>query len=66
MAFLDQDGLSVVLSSLKTKLTELYNTLYAAKSHSHSYTDLTDQPTIDTALSGTSANAVQTIASYAE
>ena len=66
MAFLDQDGLSVVLSSLKTKLTELYNTLYAAKSHSHSYTDLTDKPTIDTALSGTSANAVQNKAIYAE
>lgn len=66
MAFLDQDGLSVVLSSLKTKLTELYNTLYAAKSHSHSYTDLTDKPTIDTALSGTSVNAVQNKAIYAE
>lgn len=66
MAFLDQDGLSVVLSSLKTKLTELYNTLYAAKSHSHSYTNLTDKPTIDTALSGTSANAVQNKAIYAE
>lgn len=48
MAFLDQDGLSVVLSSLKTKLTELYNTLYAAKSHNHSYTDLADKPTIPT------------------
>lgn len=66
MAFLDQDGLSVVLSSLKTKLTELYNTLYAAKSHSHSYTDLTDKPTIDTALSGTSTNAVQNKAIHAE
>lgn len=66
MAFLDQDGLSVVLSSLKTKLTELYNTLYAAKSHSHSYTDLTDKPTIDATLSGTSANAVQNKAIYAE
>ncbi len=66
MAFLDQDGLSVVLSSLKTKLTELYNTLYAAKSHNHSYTDLTDKPTIDTALSNTSTNAVQNKAIYTE
>ena len=66
MAFLDQDGLSVVLSSLKTKLTELYNTLYAAKSHNHSYTDLTNKPTIDTALSNTSTNAVQNKAIYTE
>lgn len=66
MAFLDQDGLSVVLSSLKTKLTELYNTLYAAKSHNHSYTDLADKPTIDTALSNTSTNAVQNKAIYTE
>lgn len=66
MAFLDQDGLSVVLSSLKTKLTDLYNTLYAAKSHDHSYTDLTDKPTIDTALSNTSTNAVQNKAIYTE
>lgn len=66
MAFLDQDGLSVVLSSLKTKLTDLYNTLYAAKSHNHSYTDLTNKPTIDTALSNTSTNAVQNKAIYTE
>ena len=66
MAFLDQDGLSVVLSSLKTKLTELYNTLYAAKSHNHSYTDLTNKPTIDTALSNTSTNAVQNKVIYTE
>ena len=66
MAFLDQDGLSVVLSSIKTKLTELYNTLYAAKSHNHSYTDLTDKPTIDTALSNTSTNAVQNKVIYTE
>lgn len=66
MAFLDQDGLSVVLSSLKTKLTELYNTLYAAKSHNHSYTDLTDKPTIDAALSNTSTNAVQNKVIYTE
>lgn len=66
MAFLDQDGLSVVLSSLKTKLTELYNTLYAAKSHNHSYTDLSNKPTIDTALSNTSTNAVQNKVIYTE
>lgn len=66
MAFLDQDGLSVVLSSLKTKLTELYNTLYASINHNHSYTDLTDKPTIDTALSNTSTNAVQNKAIYTE
>ena len=66
MAFLDQDGLSVVLSSLKTKLTELFNTLYASINHKHSYTDLTDKPTIDTALSNTSTNAVQNKAIYTE
>lgn len=66
MAFLDQDGLSVVLSSIKTKLTELYNTLYASINHNHSYTDLTDKPTIDTALSNTSTNAVQNKAIYTE
>lgn len=66
MAFLDQDGLSVVLSSIKTKLTELYNTLYASINHNHSYTDLADKPTIDTALSNTSTNAVQNKAIYTE
>ena len=66
MAFLDQDGLSVVLSSIKTKLTELYNTLYASINHNHSYTDLTDKPTIDTALSNTSTNAVQNKVIYTE
>lgn len=66
MAFLDQDGLSVVLSSLKTKFTELFNTLYASINHNHSYTDLTNKPTIDTALSNTSTNAVQNKAIYTE
>lgn len=62
MAFLDYDGLSVVLSNLKTKFTALF----AAKSHSHAYSELTGKPTIDSELSNTSTNAVQNKVIYTE